>query len=50
MHGNRLHQMDSFAGYNPFIKEKKIQKAEDVRNNFLTAVFLYHSKETLSVR
>lgn len=33
MHGNWLHQMDSFAGYNPSIKER-IWKAKDFSNDF----------------
>lgn len=33
MHGNRLHQMDSFAGYNPSIKER-IWKAKDFSSDF----------------
>lgn len=33
MHGNWLHQMDSFAGYNPSIKER-IWKPKYFSNDF----------------
>lgn len=44
MHGNRLHKMDIFAGYNPSIKEE-ILKAKDFSNDFVTAVLLNHLKK-----